>query len=487
MYLQSTQEVLVLLLIPGLPLTARKTFFAVVMLASSVIAAQAQTFTSIAVFDKANGAHPLGTLAQGPDGNLYGVTTDIGANPSLGRVFQVTTGGTLTQVSGPGDGYQPGAGLVLGTNGNFYGTDYWGGNKTACQSGCGIVFEVTPTGTISTVHEFGRGDGFNPDAPLVLAPNGNFYGSTIYGGGSTNCVQGCGTIFQITPAGTFSVVHAFQGPDGKYPEAAIVLDSAGNLYGTTFNGGTNNYGTVFEITSTGTLTTLHSFLKHDGAWPLGMVLASDGNFYGITNGGPGDFGTVFKMTAEGAVTTLHVFDGTDGENPVGSLVQATGGNFFGATSFGGGSACFGGFGCGTIFEISSGGAMTTVHYFDGSDGVLPDGGLFQATDGNLYGTTAGQGAPDCGTECGTVYKLTTGLAPFVSALPTSGHDGNTVRILGTDLTGATSVTFNGKAADFTFVSATEIKTSVPMCAKSGVIEVTTPGGKLLSNLTFTVN
>jgi uncharacterized repeat protein (TIGR03803 family) len=193
------------------------------------------------------------------------------------------------------------------------------------------------------------------------------------------------------------------------------------------------------------------------------------------------------MTSEGALTTLHVFDGTDGENPVGGLIQATDGNFFGATSFGGGSACFSDFGCGTIFEITSGGALTTVHYFDGSDGVLPDGGLTQATDGNLYGTTAGQGAPDCGTECGTVYKLTTGLAPFVSSLPTSGHDGNTVLVFGTDLTGATSVTFNGKKADFTVVSATEIKTSVPMCAKSGMIEVTTPGGKLLSNVTFIVN
>lgn len=473
-----------------LPLTPRKVFFALIALAVTAMAAQAQTFSSIASFDQTNGAHPNGSLAQGPDGNLYGAASDVGINPTYGRVFQVTASGTLTRVfdfSASG-GTLPGAGLSLGTNGNFFGTTYWGGNGTACLSGCGTIFEVTPTGTLTTLHEFERGDGFNPDASLILAPNGNFYGSTIYGGsGGTDCFQGCGVIFEITPGGTFSVVHDFQGADGRYPEAAMVLGSDGNLYGTTFNGGSNNYGTVFEFNPvTSTLTTLHSFLKHDGAWPLGMVLASDGNFYGITSGGPGDFGTVFKMTTENVLTSLHVFDGTDGENPVGGLVEATDGNFFGATSFGGGSACFSGTGCGTVFEITAAGAFTTVHDFDGTDGILPDGGLTQGTDGNLYGTTAGQGAPDCGTECGTVYKLTTGLAPFVSPLPASGHDGNMVRILGTDLTGATSVTFSGKAADFTIVSSTEIKTSVPMCAKSGTIEVTTPGGKLLSNITFTV-
>jgi uncharacterized repeat protein (TIGR03803 family) len=472
------------------PLTPRKNLSALLLFFATTIASQAQTFTSIATFDKTNGAHPLGNLTQGADGNIYGVTTDVGATSPLGRVFQVTTDGTLTTVSGPGSGYQP-AGLVLGTNGNFYGTDYWGGNETACQGGCGTIFEVTPAGAVTTVHEFSRGDGFNPDAALIEAPNGNFYGSTIYGGGSANCFQGCGTIFEITPAGTLTTLHVFEDSDGKYPEAALVFGNDGNLYGTTYQGGSNNRGTFFKITLGGAFTLLHSFSPTDGAEPLGLVLGANGNFYGITiRGGFENDGTVFEITPAGALTTLHRFIGSDGVLPMVGLVLATDGNFYGATMLGGSHSCLGsGFGnaCGTVFKITPAGEVTTLHDFDGTDGVFPEGALFQATDGNLYGTTAGMGAPDCGTECGTVYKLTTGLAPFVSLLPSTGHDGNTVRIFGTDLSGASKVTFNGKDADFTIVSATEISTAVPMCAKSGVIEVTTPGGKLLSNITFTVN
>lgn len=458
---------------------------------STAVTSPAQTFSNLATFDKTNGAHPDGALVQGFDGNLYGTASDVGAHTPLGRVFQVTPGGTLTRLSGVGEGYQPAAGIVLGTNGNFYGTTYWGGDTSACMGGCGTVFEVTPAGTVKTLYEFGRGDGFNVDAGLVEL-NGNFYGTTLYGGGaSTSCFQGCGSVFEITPNGTLTVLHVFEGSDGKYPEATLVAGRDGNLYGTTYNGGSNNWGTVFKITPTGTLTRLHSFLKHDGAWPLGLVLGSDGNFYGITwrGGGPLDFGTAFKITAGGTFNTLHTFVGSDGVNPIGTLMQATDGNFYGVTFLGGSNACLGsGYAnaCGTIFEMTPEGTVTTLHNFAGTDGELPEGGLAQATDGNLYGTTAGQGAPDCAERCGTVFQWSTGLSPFVTPLPASGHDGNTVRILGTDLTGATSVTFNGKAAEFTIVSPTEIKTTVPMCVKTGIIEVTTPGGKLSSNMAFQV-
>jgi uncharacterized repeat protein (TIGR03803 family) len=469
----------------------------VLLSAATAIYSHAQTFTNLASFDITNGTHPIGPLAQGLDGNLYGTTNDVGASLAFGRVFKVTPEGTLTTVfhfSGFGEGYAPQSGLVLAPNGNFYGTTYWGGNTSACQGGCGTVFEVTPTGTLTSLHSFDRTDGINVAAGLVQGANGNFHGATIYGGGgAANCFQGCGTIFEITPTGTLTTLYLFQGTDGKYPEATLVEGSDGNLYGTTYNGGSNNNGTVFKITPTGTLTTLYSFasLKHDGAWPLGLVQGTDGNFYGITQrGGAQDFGTIFKITSGGTFTMLHSFAGSDGVAPLGALVQATDGNFYGTTQLGGSNSCLGsGFGnaCGTVYEMTPEGVLTTLHNFDGTDGELPETGLVQATDGNLYGTTAGQGGSDCASSCGTIFKWSTGLAPFVTPLPATGHDGNTVRILGTDLTGATLVMFNGKEAKFTIVSSTEIKATVPMCVKTGLIEVTTPGGKLTSNVVFTAN
>ncbi len=474
-----------------LPLNFRNRSLALLLFSAAMaISSSAQTFTNLAVFDKTSGSNPIGNLAQGLDGNFYGTTTNVGIPASDGGVFQVTPEGVLTAFAGAGNlGSTPQAGILLATDGNFYGTTYWGGDRNACQSGCGTVFKVTPSGVSTTLHSFERNDGFNPNAGLIEL-NGNFYGTTLYGGGNTNCFQGCGTVFEITPTGTLTMLHAFTGADGKSPQATLVLGRDGNLYGTTYQGGSNNRGTFFKITPAGVLTMVHSFDPADATGPLGLVLGTDGNFYGMTaSGGPQNAGTVFKITPEGVITRLHNFVGSDGAIPAGALVQATDGNFYGATRLGGSNSCFGsGFfnACGTIFEMTSAGVVTTLHSFDGTDGERPLGGLVQATDGNLYGTTYGGGV-DCGTRCGTVFKWSTGLAPFVTPLPASGHDGNTVRILGTDLTGATLVTFNGKEAKFTIVSSTEIKATVPMCVKTGLIEVTTPGGKLTSNVVFTAN
>jgi uncharacterized repeat protein (TIGR03803 family) len=470
----------------------RKSVCAIFLLAVAAAISPAQTFTNLATFDKTNGTDPIGNLIQGLDGNLYGTAEGIGFGaPVVSSVFQVTPAGVLTTFSGVGKlGLEPDAGLVLATNGNFYGTTYWGGDPNVCPHGCGTVFEVTSSGASTTLDTLS----LNPNASL-LEVKGKLYGTTTYAGSVSrpNCFQGCGTVFAMTLTGTVTVLHDFTGADGRYPQGALTLGRDGNLYGTTYDGGSSYHGAFFKITPTGTLTLLHSFGPGDER-PLGAVLGSDGNFYGMSAfGGPNNHGTVFKITPAGVMTRLHTFTGSDGDIPTGTLLQATDGNFYGTTEFGGSNTCQPGTpdpGCGTIFVMTPAGVLTTLHSFDGTDGEFPVSGLLQATDGNLYGTTFGIGAgagTGCGTSCGTVFKWSTGLAPFVTPLPASGHEGNTIRILGTDLTGATAVTFNGKTAKFTVISPTQIEAIVPMCVKTGPIVVTTPGGKLTSNVVFTAD
>jgi uncharacterized repeat protein (TIGR03803 family) len=221
------------------------------------------------------------------------------------------------------------------------------------------------------------------------------------------------------------------------------------------------------------LTTLHSFDLTFGAAPYGgLVQAPEGSFYGTTEmgGANGGDGTVFRLTPEGGLTILDNFDIADGRNPVAGLILATGGKFYG-TVYGGGA------GYGTIFSVTLVGSLTTFSF-----GAGPMGGLVQGTDGNFYGATNRGGAG----VVGTVFSLSVGLGPFVKTLPTSGAIGAAVIILGTDLTGATSVTFNGTVAAFTVVSATEITATVPTGATTGKLQVTTPGGTLSSNLPFRV-
>jgi uncharacterized repeat protein (TIGR03803 family) len=286
---------------------------------------------------------------------------------------------------------------------------------------------------------------------------------------------------------TFTSLYSFCSlncADGEYPVAALVQVPNGNLYGTTYHGGSHGFGTVFEITPSGTLTTRHSFrgeLK-DGEYPAGLIQAADGNVYGTASGGANNnAGTVFKITPSGTLTTLYSFCSqslcTDGEYVQAGLVQATDGDFYGTTS-GAGTP-----GNGTVFKITLSGTLTTLHSFDGADGSDPYAGLVQATDGNFYGTTSSGGV----NGRGTVFSLSVGLGPFVETLPTAGRVGAKVILLGTTLTGASSVTFNGAAATFTVNSTgTAIATRVPAGATTGTVQVVTPGGMLSSNVPFLV-
>jgi uncharacterized repeat protein (TIGR03803 family) len=379
-----------------------------VFCAATAIASPAQILTTLYSFCSqpgcADGADPTPGLIQATDGNFYG-TTDLGGGGNCshgcGTVFKITPSGTLTTLHSfdDADGGYPLAGLMQATDGNFYGTTLEGGASSNCGSyGCGTVFKITPSGTLTTLHSFDSTDGANPEAGLVQATDGNFYGTTAAGGGSGNCAYGCGTVFKITPGGTLTTLHSFSGADGANPEAGLVQATDGNFYGTTLEGGAYGYGTVFKITPSGTLTTLHSFDFSDGSNPIaGLVQATDGNFYGTTlEGGAYDdcsgvsCGTVFKITASGTLTTLHSFDSTDGANPSAGLVQASDGNFYGTTENGGAYD-------GTVFKITPSGTLTTLHSFTGPDGYYPYAGLVQATDGNFYGTTEYGGAYNEGT------------------------------------------------------------------------------------------
>ncbi len=418
-------------------LRIRKTSFSnmvclvLVFCAATAIASPAQTLTTLYSFcaqpECDDGDTPLAGLVQATDGNFYG-TTFGGGEFNAGTVFKITPSGTLTTLhtfcSQPSctDGYQPFGGLVQATNGNFYGTTQGSGSNAF-----GTVFEITPSGTLTTPHTFqgSPADGAVPSSALVQAADGNLYGTTEAGGANETCIEGCGTVFKLTPSGTLTTLYSFCAQancaDGGQPLAGLVQGTDGNFYGTTVMGGAKNDGTVFKLTPSGTLTVLYSFCSQAGcadgnSSDAGLVQGTDGNFYGVAVlGGANNVGTVFKITPTGSLTTLYSFDGVHGAIPQGGLLQATDGNFYGTTQDGGANSV------GTIFEITPSGTLTTLYSFCSlahcDDGDSPFAGLVQATNGNLYGTTSVGGANG---GYGTVFSLT-GPAPtavqFVPVTP----------------------------------------------------------------------
>jgi uncharacterized repeat protein (TIGR03803 family) len=485
-----------------------------VILAMTTPALAAQTLTTLQSFDGPNGSVPEAALVQGTDGAKYGVTT-YGGTDKLGTIFRITPSGTLTTLysfSGS-DGKLPIGGLVQGIGGNFYGTTWQGGaNAGSYGTGGGTIFKVTPSGTLTTLYNFcslpNCTDGEFPEAALIQASNGNFYGTTSGGGNDSSG----GTVFKMTPSGTLTPLYSFcinpDCPDGYSPEAALIQATNGNLYGTTVDGGANGMGgTVFKITLSGALTTLHSFcskggsLCSDGEYPSGaLVQASNGDFYGTTDSGGGvngHWGSIFSFSpSTGILTSIHSFcsvniDCSDGAYPESGLVQAVNGDFYG-TTYGGGNIL----GYGTLFQVSRSGTLTTLYTFSGGDGNYPYG-LIESTNGTFYGPTAAGGAYSCFTSpgCGTIFNLSIvgeNFGPFVETQTTFGRVGDAVEILGTDLINASSVYFagtatvNGTPAVFTVASNYSIKATVPVGATTGKVQVVLPGSTLSSNVPFQV-
>ncbi|HTU43063.1 MAG TPA: choice-of-anchor tandem repeat GloVer-containing protein [Candidatus Aquilonibacter sp.] len=467
-----------------------------VLCAATAIAAPAQTFNTLFYFNGPSGGEPdFMTLVQGVDGGFYG-TTLLGGNEKAcslgcGTVFRINAEGVLNTLPLiPREGDYPYAGIMLATDGSFYGAAVYGGDNDN-----GAIFKIARPGGLITLYSFcslaNCADGANPEAPLVEAADGGFYGTTTNGGANGDY----GTVFKITAQGTLTTLYSFCAQiycsDGEEPVGGLVQAWDGNFYGTTFSGGSDGAGTIFKITAQGDFTSLYSFCVQprcvDGSEPeAGLIQAIDGDFYGTSlAGGVNDEGTVFKVTINGTLITLYSFcaqtNCADGSSPAARLVQANDGNYYGTTAIGGANLL------GTVFKISGSGHLTTLHSFDSSDGAQPSGGLLQATEGNFYGTTPLGGPFICDSDgCGTIFSLDVGLSPFVAFVSAAGEIGQTSGILGQGFTGTTSVSLNGIPASFTVVSDSLIRATVPRGATSGYVTVTTPSGTLTSNVPFHV-
>jgi uncharacterized repeat protein (TIGR03803 family) len=357
-----------------------------------------------------------GTAGAGLALAILLVLAILAAGPARAQILT-----TLHSFTGGTDGAHPGASLVRDSKGNLYGTTQGGGAYAA-----GTVFRMT--GKMETVlYNFCAvvsnqicTDGQNPIAPLILDSLGNLWGTTTAGGLYNN-----GAVFELNTSGIETVLYNFQGKsqtttDGGTPYAGVVLDSEGNVYGTTAFGGTANYGTVFKVNSAGMELFVHSFISSpgDGQSPYaGLVPGSNGAFYGTTEvGGANDNGTVFKVSSTGQVTVRFSFGGASGANPYGGLLRDSRGNLYGTTYYGGA------YGVGTVFMLDPQNNETVLYSFGAftGDGAFPYAGLVKDKNGNLYGTTYEGGADDQGT----VFELSaTGVETILCSFSSSQGTG----------------------------------------------------------------
>jgi len=346
------------------------------------------SFTGIA-----DGGHPAAGLAVDEHGVLYSTTLE-GGTFGQGTVYKIVgnTKIVLYNFTGGADGAVPGAGL-LRANGDLFGTTIWGGDY-----GAGTVFKLDAANKETVLYSFtGGSDGEYPQGVLVRDPAGNLYGTTPTGGAS-----GQGTVFMLDATGHETTLHSFAGPDGATSYAGLVRDRLGNLYGTTYSGGASGHGTVFKVDASGNESVLYSFMGGaDGVGPEpGLVRDRQGNLYGTTfSGGSGNCGTVFKLDASGNETVLTSLVA----NPLAGVVRDRQGNLYGTTSLGGAYAW------GTVFMVDTLGNETVLYSFmDEWDGGYPMAGLVQDSEGNLYGTTSNGGNFEGScypAGCGTVFVV----------------------------------------------------------------------------------
>jgi uncharacterized repeat protein (TIGR03803 family) len=422
--------------------TITSAFF--MLVAPSAFFGQGPTFTVLYTFTGGeSGSVPRGVI-ENKAGNFFGTTDAGGPNCSLrfdncGGVFQLTGAGAesfLHVFTNPSGGLNPNGGVIQDTKGNLYGVTSGGGNS----SNSGVVYKVDPSGKETVLHVFDHtsnlGEGWEPLGNLVGDAAGNLYGATTFGG-VLNCADGCGVVFRIDATGAYTVLHSFSGApaDGQAPDGTLVLDATGNLYGTTFYGGSAtgiNYGqgagTVFKLDPNGTETILYNFngITDGGSPTSGLKEDRSGNFYGTAQdegeaGGVSNNGVLFKLDPAGDFTLLYSFTGrADGGGPVGPLVlDEASGDVYGTAAYGGLDlpTCHSpwGSGCGVVFKVDPSSETETVLYsFTGlADGDDPATGLIARKAPNsggyqLFGTTyLGGDDSACSSEgCGVVFQLT---------------------------------------------------------------------------------
>jgi uncharacterized repeat protein (TIGR03803 family) len=392
-------------------------FLCIVVLLFATSFAKAQSLTPLYEFHGgADGESPNGVISDAA-GNIYG-TTIAGGQTIFGTVFKLSPSGIKTilyNFTGGTDGREPHGMLVRDAQGNLYGTTEYGGDLNvlcAGVQGCGVVFKISPTGHETVLHRFtGKADGGQPVAGLTADGSGNLYGTTA-GGGNSSCAYfavGCGVVFKIDSAHKLTVLYSFAGgSDGGNPEPRLILDSSGNIYGSTTGVGAGDQGTIFKLDPSGHEKILLTFAGTNGSQPYGsLALDGKGNLYGTTYGGGNlndcnagfGCGIVFELKPDGQEPILNVFTGgASGWGPVAGLLRDKKGNLYGTAALGGaGTDC-----CGVVFKVTPNGVETVLHTFTGgADGSSPETDLTQDRSGNLYGGALG------GTYgYGVIFKIT---------------------------------------------------------------------------------
>jgi uncharacterized repeat protein (TIGR03803 family) len=369
--------------------------------------ARAQVYTVLHSFaGGADGATPYGSLMRGSNGSFYGTTFEGGTSglcsgQGCGVVYKLNPAGNykvLHAFTGrPNDGGAPFAELIMDKRGSLYGTTNEGGTN-----GSGTVFKVFPNGNEIVLHSFNGTDGQAPYAGLLRDAGGNLYSTTNRGGTFDS-----GVVFKLSTSGIETVLYSFNYADGHFPTAGLVR-VFGNLYGTTNQGGAYGYGAAFKLNAFSRReTVIHSFTGgSDGEYPqAGLIVDGHGNLYGSAYGGVvgGGGGVVFKLNKAGETVLYSFSAGSDGTAPgFGYLVRDATGNLYGVTNQGGDFSCSS-YGCGTVFKVDPNGVETVLHAFKGgTDGQYPNGGVIRDQAGNLYGTTNRGGA----YGYGTVFKIT---------------------------------------------------------------------------------
>jgi uncharacterized repeat protein (TIGR03803 family) len=441
----------------------------------------AQTVRTLYNFNGTDGSNPSNlTLAQGRDGTLYGATI-YGGTYDIGVIFKITPAGKFTvlhNLYGATDGGYPSS-LTMASDGNFYGTTEGGGTGDY-----GTIFEISPSGTFTVLHNFnGNGsEGSIPSTPPIQASDGNFYGTTNFGGTGNS-----GTVYKLTPAGSLTVLYNFDPAGGGSGSATGMPTQGGDgyLYILEANGGASSCGRILKLSTAGVLNNTYDFdCETTGRVPVGrLVPGADGNLYGTTvHGGIYDCGTgycegglLFQLAPNFNYTVLYDFGGIFGEGnePMG-ITLGSDGKFYGNDTAGGA------FSYGSIYRYSPGGVPDAL--FNWTSGIQP-ATLTQHTNGAFYGANVLGGT----SNLGTVYNLKVGLAPFISLVQSQGKTGSTAQILGQGFTGTTGVTFNGApAASFTVVRDAFLTAVVPSGATTGKVVVTTPSGALTSSVNFRI-